>query len=113
MDTSTAAEGGTYGQQPVNRSEAVSHSHDMEIGASSSPQDESKAGSPRKTAAVNRLRAHFAEEVSTAHADMLLLACCLISGFVDSTIYNAYGTFVSMQTGMLSQLSLGSIIRVS
>lgn len=26
-------------------------------------------------------------EVTTAHADALMLLCCMISGFVDSTIY--------------------------
>ena len=40
------------------------------------------------------------EDLSNNHADLLLLLCCLISGLVDSTIYNAYGTFVSMQTGL-------------
>lgn len=40
------------------------------------------------------------EELSNNHADILLLLCCLVSGLVDSTIYNAYGTFVSMQTGL-------------
>ncbi len=36
-----------------------------------------------------------------------MLICCLISGLVDSTIYNAYGTFVSMQTGNTIFLGLG------
>ena len=31
---------------------------------------------------------HFDAEVSTDHADVLMLFCCLISGFVDSTTYN-------------------------
>lgn len=47
---------------------------------------------------VERLKKHFSADVTTAHADILLLTCCLISGLVDSTVYNAYGTFVSMQT---------------
>ena len=60
-------------------------------------------------------------EVSNKNTDYLMLACCVISGLSDSTIYNgmlvqrfngsshawkpradpfaAYGTFVSMQTG--------------
>ena len=41
---------------------------------------------------------HLAVEVTTSHGDILLLICCIISGLVDSTIYNAYGAFVSMQT---------------
>lgn len=48
---------------------------------------------------AKRCKTYLATEVSTSHADVLLIACCFISGLVDSTIYNAYGTFVSMQTG--------------
>ena len=51
---------------------------------------------------TQRLRQHFAAEITTNHADILLLTCCFISGLVDSTVYNAYGTFVSMQTGALN-----------
>ena len=43
-------------------------------------------------------RRHFGVDVTSTHADILLLTCCFISGLVDSTIYHAYGTFVSMQT---------------
>ncbi|KAL6230963.1 hypothetical protein BDW75DRAFT_244372 [Aspergillus navahoensis] len=46
------------------------------------------------------LNAFLAGEVCPEHADMLLLVCCLSSGLVDSTLYNAYNTFVSMQTGL-------------
>lgn len=67
---------------------------------------------------ASRLSLHFSTNVSTDHADVLLLSCCFISGLVDSTVYDgislgllvvvelltsvlvpAYGTFVSMQTG--------------
>ena len=54
-----------------------------------------------------RFRCYLFAEVTTSHADILLLSCCLISGLVDSTIYNAYGTFVSMQTGNTIFLGLG------
>ena len=47
---------------------------------------------------LKRLKNYLAVELSASHADILLLICCIISGLVDSTIYNAYGTFVSMQT---------------
>lgn len=36
-----------------------------------------------------------------------MLTCSFISGLVDSTIYNAYGTFVSMQTGNTIFVGLG------
>jgi len=48
------------------------------------------------------------EEVSANHADILILACCLCSGFTDSTVFNAYGTFVSMQTGNTIFVGLGA-----
>lgn len=35
-----------------------------------------------------RIRRHLKTEVSKNHADLLLLVCCLVSGLVDSTIYN-------------------------
>ena len=51
-----------------------------------------------KSIRIKELKKHLSVEVTTSHADILLLICCIISGLVDSTIYNAYGTFVSMQT---------------
>ena len=54
-----------------------------------------------------KLRRHLVQEIPNDHADALLLVCCLISGLVDSTIFNAYGTFVSMQTGNTIFLALG------
>ncbi len=69
---------------------------------------------PRRPASWKR---YLHAEVSNKHTDLLMLACCVISGLSDSTIYNgmlcssfyrgwmlilsmaAYGTFVSMQTG--------------
>lgn len=62
---------------------------------------------PEQSTSVERLQKHLITEVTTNHADILLLTCCLISGLVDSTIYNAYGTFVSMQTGNTIFLGLG------
>ena len=64
------------------------------------PRLEDQKPTPRKRPGfVTRLQTHLNEDVSTSHADILMLTCCLVSGLVDSTIYNAYGTFVSMQTG--------------
>lgn len=33
------------------------------------------------------LRKHFRAEISIHHVDRLLLLCCLVSGLMDSTIY--------------------------
>ena len=67
----------------------------------------------------SRIRRHFHDEVSRDWADVVLLLCWFTTGFLDSTIFNgmlgsshrwrntltkrsmsAYGSFVSMQTGM-------------
>ncbi|KAG8528466.1 uncharacterized protein KY384_007384 [Bacidia gigantensis] len=56
----------------------------------------------------HRAQTYLAAEISTTHTDLLLLCCCFISGLVDSTIYDAFGTFVSMQTGNTVFLGLGS-----
>lgn len=56
---------------------------------------------PRSQTELNQmLKGYLTADVTTNHADVLLLSCCFISGMVDSTIYHAYGTFVSMQTGL-------------
>lgn len=61
-----------------------------------------------KPLSIGALEKHFSVQVSTSHADVPLLICCIISGLVDSTIYNAFGTFVSMQT-VLAFLLLPSL----
>lgn len=35
-----------------------------------------------------KMKKHLAQEVSTDHANILMLVCCLITGFLDSTLYN-------------------------
>lgn len=55
-----------------------------------------------------RLQEYLAAEVNVKHADVLILVCCLSSGMVDSTLYSAYDTFVSMQTGNTIFLGLGA-----
>lgn len=34
------------------------------------------------------LQSHLGEDVAVQNADSLLLLCCLVSGLIDSTIYN-------------------------
>ena len=51
-----------------------------------------------KPSSMIGLTKYLAAEVTTSRGDIVLLICCIISGLVDSTIYNAFGTFVSMQT---------------
>ena len=45
---------------------------------------------------------HFKTEITIEHADIPIIACCLVSGLCDSSAYNAWSCFVSMQTGSSS-----------
>ena len=55
-----------------------------------------------------RSRAYFSHTISTQHASVPLLVCCLISGLIDSVAYNAWSAFISMQTGNTVFLGLGA-----
>ncbi|PYH88236.1 DUF1275 domain protein [Aspergillus ellipticus CBS 707.79] len=56
----------------------------------------------------SQLTSHIREELNFKYCDIMLLACCFCSGLLDSTMYNAYNTFVSMQTGNTIFLGLGA-----
>ncbi|CAM1501223.1 Fc.00g103850.m01.CDS01 [Cosmosporella sp. VM-42] len=46
-------------------------------------------------------------DIDTQWGDLILLACFLIAGLVDSAAFNMYGCFVSMQTGNTIFVGLG------
>ena len=46
--------------------------------------------------------------VSLAHTSLIIILCCLITGLLDSTLFYAYGTFVSGQTGNTVLFGLGA-----
>ncbi|KAK9772515.1 putative DUF1275 domain protein [Seiridium cardinale] len=56
----------------------------------------------------HRVVKHFADEVDTSSGYYPLLVCCFVTGLTDGTLYNAYGTFVSMQTGNTIFVALGT-----
>ena len=95
MATNPATPAQPNGQLPAGAVQPDADSQDTEKGV----LKDQKPARRKRPGLVTRLGAHLREEVSTSHADILMLICCLVSGLVDSTIYNAYGTFVSMQTG--------------
>ncbi|KAI0834425.1 hypothetical protein F5Y06DRAFT_153972 [Hypoxylon sp. FL0890] len=51
---------------------------------------------------------HLSHEVNSGLGSLPLLACCFATGLTDGTLYNAYGTFVSMQTGNTVFVALGA-----
>ena len=56
--------------------------------------------SPIEKPAVGRFRRHFESKIDNRNADYVLLFCWFTTGLLDSTMFSAYRTFVSMQTGM-------------
>lgn len=52
-----------------------------------------------KTERKKGLAIHFATEIHSDRADVPMIACCFVSGLIDSAAYNAWTCFVSMQTG--------------
>lgn len=51
---------------------------------------------------------HMGAQVDTGRADVLMILCALVAGLIDSTVFNAFRTFVSMQTGTYYHLLSGS-----
>lgn len=65
---------------------------------------------PKSPKSLRRqLRSHFTRPVSKSWADLLLLACYLITGLLDSSAVFIWGSFVSMQTGNTVYLGLGLV----
>ena len=49
-----------------------------------------------------RFRKHMTENVSNVWADIALLGCYIITGLLDSCSVFIWGSFLSMQTGMVT-----------
>lgn len=63
------------------------------------PNGVKRAPPPKKKNYWRQFLAHLRTEISIDHADIPIIACCLVSGLCDSSAYNAWTCFVSMQTG--------------
>ncbi|TGJ80994.1 hypothetical protein E0Z10_g7770 [Xylaria hypoxylon] len=50
----------------------------------------------------------FSDDLDPRFVYLPLLVCCFATGLTDGTLYNAYGTFVSMQTGNTVFVALGT-----
>lgn len=46
-----------------------------------------------------QLRKYLLAPINLHRADLPLLACCFVTGIIDAGAYNAWGTFMGMQTG--------------
>ncbi|KAF3355726.1 hypothetical protein VdG1_04018 [Verticillium dahliae VDG1] len=56
---------------------------------------------------ASRLKTHLTTSVSRKHTDLVLLACYIITGLLDSASNQIWGSFVSMQTGNTIYIGLG------
>ncbi|KAI1409565.1 hypothetical protein F5Y13DRAFT_170152 [Hypoxylon sp. FL1857] len=63
---------------------------------------------PRAVASSRGFLRHLSQEINPGLGSIPLLACCFATGLTDGTLYNAYGTFVSMQTGNTVFVALGT-----
>ncbi|KAL8926576.1 MAG: hypothetical protein Q9208_002903 [Pyrenodesmia sp. 3 TL-2023] len=50
-----------------------------------------------------QLRTYLLAPVTLRHADLPLLACCFVTGIIDAGAYNAWGTFMGMQTAAVTR----------
>lgn len=82
-------------------STALSMNAPAPASASASISPSEKTSSPSNVS-------YLATEVNISHVDIPLFACCLVSGLCDSSAYNAWTCFVSMQTGNTIFLALGA-----
>ena len=62
---------------------------------------DSSAGFPK------RLQRRLTAEIDTKWGDIILIGCFFCAGLIDSTAFNIYGCFVSMQTGNTIFAALG------
>lgn len=61
--------------------------------------------SSNKQGIYARIEKHMTAEISKSWADLALLACYVITGLLDSSSVQVWGSFVSMQTGEMDSHS--------
>ncbi|KAK5105816.1 hypothetical protein LTR62_002119 [Meristemomyces frigidus] len=57
--------------------------------------------------AILRLRGHMTDDVSKTWGDLILLGCYVVTGLLDSSSVQVWGSFASMQTGNTIYFGLG------
>ncbi|KAK5126472.1 hypothetical protein LTR85_010708 [Meristemomyces frigidus] len=62
-----------------------------------------------KDRSLSRVRNHMTEDISKSWGDVALLVCYIITGLLDSSSVQAWGSFASMQTGNTVYLGLGLV----
>lgn len=67
-----------------------------------------KPGPPPVHPRSTRLSKSLRSPISLAHTSYIVILCCFFTGLLDSTVFYAYGTFVSGQTGNTILFGLGA-----
>lgn len=62
-------------------------------------------GQGRKKSAMSSVQRYLAADVDERWTDLPLLACCFITGLLDSAVFNVWQCFVGMQTGKHARLA--------
>ena len=76
-------------------------------GGGGCPDEESPLlGKSPPRSMLSRFRKSMNDQVSRSWADLVLLLCYVVTGLLDSSSTQVWGTFVSMQTGLVNPFSL-------
>lgn len=52
----------------------------------------------------SRIGAYLTRDVESDLTSIPIILCCICSGLVDSCVFNAWGVFAGMQTGMIYKM---------
>ncbi|WZH46855.1 DUF1275 domain-containing protein [Fusarium acuminatum] len=94
-------------QQNTQPYGTISNSESRAENGISSHSDETQALLGPKPGSRSWLRKRLGADVRRDWADVMLLACYIITGILDSASISTWGAFVSMQTGNTVYLGLG------
>lgn len=70
------------------------------------PDLEASPSPEPKAARQSSFTRRWKETVDPAHADLVCLLLCFLTGLCDSSAYNAWSCFLGMQTGMFESIIL-------
>lgn len=76
--------------------------------AGNNSSDNSSSENLNQMEVRSKFISRFSEDLDPRYVYLPLLLCCFVTGLTDGTLYNAYGTFVSMQTGNTVFVALGT-----
>lgn len=94
--------------QPKMASSNLSHQATDSTAPSLPVSISEKPGPPPVRTRSTHLSKSLRSPISSAHTSYIVILCCFFTGLLDSTVFYAYGTFVSGQTGNTILFGLGA-----